>query len=486
MKSIKFNVDNAFDLRYIITTHDTIYINNREVIQRMLFSYYSKLNRADSMGELLEEFYDILTNRRGASNYSDEDINRAVSNYEEALNEAYDLWEQAESKIAKLIEEELFNLDEDAIEGCKLEYLGGGICQLSSENLKVLKEGSDNIDKVISGAVGEKVYNFIEKYLSNEDIECRSRINNTEISAIISFRNDTGYRPEKSSTSSCRIISSYELLDNAENDYGEVLNGYFYIPKIFSKYNDNAVWTHYSPGAPYGSFGVSGKFAESLLEDSDFSEQMKEIKEMIVQALENYQSDAVKNWNGIVNRAKALSEFEITNRLAGYINKVGKDLNNDDADESVKELSKLDSLYQEYLNTPEEVFGNDFMRIWKDPDHSSAMKFSAVGWTQERIDEINSRLSRIIDEAQSIYDNMPEIEPNVIQIRLGDGPFVQDISFYELANYSKAKKYEEIVKALEPALDDYMLKFKDSKILEASREMISDDENCGQVLGVEL
>lgn len=468
MKNIKFNVNKAFDLQYRIEADCICFINNDEVfhIYNPMYKHYDKDKQISEFADRLWQQLNDYEDRQNL--YTDKDIDEAVGLYEEFLYELNDIWHQVHAKMYTIIDKELENIDTDCIKDCKIEYLGNGECQLSAESMQKLLKGFSQVRITISDMIIKSIHDFANAELNGELLSVEMRLGEIGNFKIIAYgNNEIELEPTTywDKMSNC-LINEKDLKANTDGDYGKVKKAYFHVPKLYSTYN-NGMHSVGVGGDTYIFAGINKYATNNLMQDKSYAEQITKLKETIVNTLENANLKDVRGWSRVISRAKDLTDEQITDSLENHIDKIGKDFAkeydalNEDAFNRIRELmDKCEAV-------PAEVFGNDF--IEQDDSYRPEIHFTAVGWTQERIDEINSSLSRLYNEAVSIHENIiNDIKPKTIEIKLGDY-FAYHITFYALTNRTKGKQYEAVYEVLSKALNGYTLTIEDSLVAKASR-----------------
>lgn len=412
--------------------------------------------------------------------YSDADIEKAVDEYDELLIEAENFWKEANIALTKSLENALAD-DTSIIENCKLEYLGDSNYQLTSDNTdNLLTEKTDFIAK-LNSRTKSNVDKFINDYLINDLPSIEMRLGEAgTLKIIMETFIDATYIDDR------HMIVVSEVNEKLENEHTEILTAYFYIPNFTSAFNNEATYCMSYPSAPYNVYGVRPDFFKKLMQNSAYAEQIHEIKNVIINALENADNSNVRGWSSVIKRAKNLEDKDINNHLAHNLERIGKKFAEDYQASNTKAFTQLDRLWHEYYYVPEEVFGDDVINLSSDMhDIHSKINFKAIGWTQERIDEINYRFERILNKAKSIYSELSDNAPKNIEIPLDD-LFISNLTYFKLAYETQGVQFKAIKKVLDVALANYTIKVTDAFIAEASDGDGKFEGNYCKLLGVEL
>lgn len=332
------------------------------------------------------------------------------------------------------------------------------------------------------------IYDFIEKYLANEDLAYSIKVNDdtiiklfvrldNKLDKIIQHNDGEDFRI-------LRILPDSDFKDDTEYDYGENMEGHFYLPSINRSYNRSAFSYNASPGGSYAPGTVKHVTTDSMLEDDSYRSQIEELKKLVVSDLRNHQPEYDRGWKALLKRAENLNYYDINTALIHYLEKIGNEFRDYYGKTNKESLDEIKKLREQCHQVPEEVFGNDFM-YYNDSHHDSGYYFNAVGWTQERIDEMNSRLGSLLNQMESIYESLKQREPKIITFEIGKS-FIYDLVFFRLTNRTKGKQYYEAEKALEPIIGHTMT-VSDTLIAESSLKSRSDDDKVyGRILDVEL
>lgn len=163
-----------------------------------------------------------------------------------------------------------------------------------------------------------------------------------------------------------------------------------------------------------------------------------------------------------------------------HIDKIGKKFAEEYKELNESSFGRIDKLLNAYYDVPKDVFGDDFVKQYASSYSGNKIEFESTGWTQERIDKINSFLARLFNEAKNIYESTKDIKPKTIEIAI-DEFFIYHLTFFELTNKTKGKQYQAVEKVLSAALNGYTLNVEDSLIINASNTKEVDFSKYGKL-----
>lgn len=490
MKTIKYNITGTFSISNVISDRYQVYINDTKLKEDILcFKSRNDQRNVKRINELVECLEVLLKDYQAEGyQFSDKDIDNALNEYEEILCEILELINEADEKINKELCSALDSVDENAIEGCITKHLGNGVFQVSSENVRDVLKSQNHIREVTGAAIIKTIYDFIEKYLANEDLTYSIKVNDdTTIKLFVRLDNKLDQVTQHNNREDfriLRILPDSDFKDNTEYDYGESMEGHFYLPSINRSYNRSAFSYNASPGANYTPASVNKSTTDFMLEDDSYRSQIEELKELVVSALRNHQPEYSRGWEALIKRAENLDYHDINTALIHYLEKIGNEFR-DYYDKTNKEsLDEIKKLREQCHQVPEEVFGNDFM-YFTSGHYDSGDYFKAVGWTQERIDDMNAKLGSLLNQMESIYDSLKQRETKTVTFEI-DEVFIYELVFFKLTNTTQGKQYYEAEKALKPIIG-HTITVRDTLIAESSLKARPDDDKVyGRILGVEL
>lgn len=485
MKSVKFNVNKAFSIDSLVNIICKSFINGQEISNNKFINMHSK-DSSKEISEATDELWELLANYEDRQDlYTDKDIDKAVDLYEDYLYELHAIWDDTHSKMIDIFDKALSNIDPDCIENCKLKYLGDGVFQLSAENMHNLITGfEDKARGMITPTIYEAINNFINTELDGDLQSAEMRLGEIGQFKITAYT----YNKAKDVLYTCsKDILAMHLLDNddlqnsVEGDYGEIKHAYFYMPdKCLSIYNKDASYHNISLGTSYYIDEVQQYFSDNLMKDKSYADQIYKLKETIIKTLENTDSNGVRGWSNIINRAKDLTAIQINSGLVHHIDKIGKKFAEEYKELNESSFGRIDKLLNAYYDVPKDVFGDDFVKQYASSYSGNKIEFESTGWTQERIDKINSFLARLFNEAKNIYESTKDIKPKTIEIAI-DEFFIYHLTFFELTNKTKGKQYQAVEKVLSTALNGYTLNVENSLIINASNTKEVDFSKYGKL-----
>lgn len=487
MKNIKFNVNKAFSIDSLVNIMCKSFINGQEISNNKFINMHSK-DSSKEISEATDELWELLANYEDRQDlYTDKDIDKAVDLCEDYLYELRTIWNEAHSKMIDIFDKALSNIDPDCIENCKLKYLGDGIFQLSSENMcNLIKGFEDKVRGVITPVIYEAIINFVNTELDGDLHSTEMRLGEIGQFKITAYT----YNKAKDVLYACsKDILAMHLLDNddlqnsAEGDYRENKYAYFYTPRYISIYDTKE--TNYRSielgNTSYWIEGVREYFSDNLMKDEFYSAQIAKLKQTVVNALENADSENVYGLNSIINRAKDLTAMQINSGLVHCINKIGEDFAKEYEEFNESTFTRINKLLDLYRNVPAEVFGNDLIRVCSSTDYNSnKIEVEAIGWNQERIDEMNASLSKLFNEIKNVYESTKDVESKIVEIEIDDF-FIHHLTFFELTNRTKAKQYEEVKKILSNTLSGYTLRIENSLVANAFKSEDADFSKYGKI-----
>lgn len=490
MKTIKYNIMSVFNITNVISDRYQLYINNTKIKEDILwFENGHKQHNSKMIDELVEDLEGYLDDYQDEGyQFSNRDIDSALSEYEEILEDILILIDEADEKICKELVSALDNVDENAIEGCITKHLGNGVFQVSSENIRDVLQSQNSISKVAGTAMMQTIYDFIANNLANEDLSYSIKVNDeVVVKLFVRLENELDDVAQLRKGVDFRIFKMFDAFDgnNVEYDYGESKEGHFYLPPLNRVYNGNAFSYNASPGGAYAPGTVKHPTTDSMLEDDEYRSQIEELKKLVLSALNNYQPEYDRGWKALLKRAENLNYYDINTALIFYLKKIGNQFNDSYEETNKEALDKIMKLYEQCYKVPEEVFGNDFMYD-VEYTYKEGYYFRAVGWTPKRIDEMNTKLGSLLNQINSIYDSLKQREPKIVTFAVGKA-FIYDLVFFRLTNRTKGKQYQEAEKALAPIIGHTMT-VGDTLIVESSLKSRPDDSDVvyGKILGVEL
>lgn len=479
-KIIEFNVNDAMPTSQLACVSFECYINGEEIeFNPIYFSQNADTDKDNDkkIAEALDRLsYSLENYEERQDYYSDKDIDKALALYEDLLYETLDMWNDFDVKLAKIVNEELENLDIGEIDDCKFEYLGDGNCRLSSENIKSLLKGREVIGKPIGDTIHDAAYNFIEEEVDSiqDSIEMRlGEIGTFKIEIKGSNRMNSGNLQRS-------LIDQYDIENCETNNYGGEGMVNMYKPNLSYIYHNGGRSVTREAGDLGGAGPISAKFYDSLEKEESFGSQLDEIKELVVSALENADGSDIYGYKSIVKRARELTRWDISHSLRHDVNVVIKQFIMDHRVLHEKEFRKIEKLLDQYENAPKEVLGENFIQQFK---HGGKYFIWAIGWDDEQKDRLNSALTKILNEAVAIYEGTKEtIQARPAYLR-ADRALASDLA-YSLVKYSQGDRYHQILRILEDALEKCpSIKVKTDILAELvhTNDEGTNIENCGKV-----
>lgn len=479
-KIIEFNVNDAMPTSQLACVSFECYINGEEIeFNPIYFSQNADTDKDNDtkIAEALDRLsYSLENYEERQDYYSDKDIDKALALYEDCLYEALEMWNDFDVKLAKIVNEELENLDIGEIDDCKFEYLGDGNCRLSSENIKSLSKGREVIGKPIGDTVRDAAYNFIE-----EEVDSIQNSIEMRLGEIGTFKIEIeGSNQMNSGNLQRSLIDQYDIKNCETTNYGSKDVMHMYKPNLSYIYHNGGRSVTRESGDLGGAGSISAKLYASLEKDESFGAQLDEIKEIIVNALENADGSDIYGYKSIVKRAREITRWDIEYGLRNNMDDIIHQFVAEHRAMHEKEFQKIDKLLDQYENTPKEILGENFIQQFK---HGGKYFIWAIGWDDEQKDRLNSALTKILNETVAIYEGTKENMQGGIAYLPIDRALAGNLA-YSLVRYSQSTRFNQVVRILDEALEKCPAIEVNTDIL-AELVHTNDEgtniENCGKV-----